>query len=69
MAKTKMGVNLLSEYIADTNKLRELAHDLVMFAVHSKACGYPTDKGICPDSARAALLLEAIADMLDSKDD
>ncbi len=69
MAKTKLGLNLLSEYLKDTDKLRELAKDLCGYAVASELCGYPTDKGIMPDAARAALLLEAVADMVDSKDD
>ena len=69
MAKTKLGLNLLAEYLKDTDKFRELAKGLCTYAVTSKHCGYPTDTGIVPNAVGAALLLEAIADMVDSKDD
>jgi len=61
--------SIIAGYLGDTVNLRRLAGDLVKYSVMSKHCGYPTDVGIVPDAAHAALMLEFLADALDAEDD
>ncbi len=57
------GKELLAKATHDTKALRELAKRLAIHAHHHVICGYDADQGIVPDTA--ALLLEALADLLE----
>ncbi len=56
---------ILAHATSNPKMLRQLARRLAMHASTHKMCGYDEDQGIVPDTAAAALLLEALADLLE----
>ena len=59
------GQQILARAVVDPKGLGQLARRLAMHASAHMPCGYPEDQGIVPDTAEAAVLLEALADFLE----
>ncbi len=59
------GQQILALAVVDPKELGQLAKRLSMHASAHMLCGYSDDQGIVPDTATAAVLLEALADFLE----
>lgn len=59
------GKTILARATSDPKILRQLSRRLVMHASTHMMCGYSEKQGVVPDTAAAALMLEALADLLE----